>query len=407
MRWSFFFLCTSASLSVLLVAPRDVRADPEAGAPLDLSSASVAIALPAGCSTRSRFASPSRRATAARARAVPDLLADPRPPGLARGASRTCRARDAGLGRGVAVSVALGDPVKIRSTTRGWTRRSSGRPRGCTASVGRTAVGGADRRAGAESDAERPPGAALDAEAGVLPVLSHRPDVAGPAPRERAGGAGVSDPKGPRRSSSSASSSPSRSPGTTASTALGPSRGPPGSIARGAGDEGARRNASTRPGSISSPAAARWPPKRARCSAQAAQAGEQVEAGNAATRPAATPCLVERDQDHGPRSGARPDARRRSRRRRGASPRPRGRAPAPRELRGGQLAQRPLGAVRATSRSTVAALAVGAVELGGDLRRPGGVFGQHQLDARVGAVEPAGGVDPGREPEGEVALVEP
>ena len=49
---------------------------------------------------------------------------------------------------------------------------------------------------------------------------------------------------------------------------------------------------------------------------------------------------------------------------------------------------------------------VGAVELGGDLRRPRFVVGQHQLDAGVGPVEATGGVDPRPEPEGEVALVE-
>ena len=69
-------------------------------------------------------------------------------------------------------------------------------------------------------------------------------------------------------------------------------------------------------------------------------------------------------------------------------------------------AARARSAASSTSGLGVAALPVGAVELGRDRGRPVRVVGEHQLDAGVGAVEPAGGVDPRREAEGEVALVQ-
>ena len=52
-------------------------------------------------------------------------------------------------------------------------------------------------------------------------------------------------------------------------------------------------------------------------------------------------------------------------------------------------------------------LGVGPAQLGGDRLARAVVLGQHQLDPGVGPVEAPGGVDPRRQPEGEVALVEP
>ena len=122
--------------------------------------------------------------------------------------------------------------------------------------------------------------------------------------------------------------------------------------------------------------------------------------------PRPPPVGVERDQDHGPPvalgqpRGDDPDDAR--------VPALAGDAPAP-APRGPRRAARaaPPRPPASTSRLGVAALAVGAVELGGDLGRAVVVVAQHQLDAGVGAVEAPGGVDPRREAEREVSLVEP
>ena len=58
-------------------------------------------------------------------------------------------------------------------------------------------------------------------------------------------------------------------------------------------------------------------------------------------------------------------------------------------------------------RLDVAPLHVDAVELLGDRARPLDVGRQQQLEPRVGAVQPAGGVDPRREPEADRARVHP
>ena len=101
----------------------------------------------------------------------------------------------------------------------------------------------------------------------------------------------------------------------------------------------ASRNAGIRSASISRPAAARWPPKRARCSEHASQPAEQVEARDAAPRAAAPPVGVDRDQDDRPagaldhpRGDDPDDARRASPPRRSPSP---GRRPARRAARAG------------------------------------------------------------------------
>ncbi len=55
----------------------------------------------------------------------------------------------------------------------------------------------------------------------------------------------------------------------------------------------------------------------------------------------------------------------------------------------------------------MAALGVEAIELVGDLARADLVGGQQQLEPGVGALEPAGGVDPRREPEADGGRVDP
>ena len=88
------------------------------------------------------------------------------------------------------------------------------------------------------------------------------------AARSSSATSGLAIPNGARRSSSSARSSPSESPATTASTrSTGTSSS--GDNAASACASNAARKASRRPRSTSRPAAARWPPWRARCAAQA------------------------------------------------------------------------------------------------------------------------------------------
>ena len=79
--------------------------------------------------------------------------------------------------------------------------------------------------------------------------------------------------------------------------------------------------------------------------------------------------------------------------------------------RGGLLLRRrqgASGALRALHHLLLgpAALRVGAVELLGDHARAIRVVGQHELDAGVGSIEPAGGVDPGCQPEPQRARVD-
>jgi len=72
---------------------------------------------------------------------------------------------------------------------------------------------------------------------------------------------------------------------------------------------------------------------------------------------------------------------------------------------GRQIAARSLGRIQHLPLG-VAPLPVCAVELGGDLRGPLGVLGQHQLDSRVRPVEATGGVDARPQAEGEITLVQ-
>ena len=216
-------------------------------------------------------------------------------------------------------------------------------------------------------------------------------------------GSGLPLPNGPRRSSCSARSMPmpSRPTPTSASTlsvrtsCSGPiaSRGVLEEVAA-EGVDGVRRS--------SSPAAARCPPWRVRCSRAGVERGDQVEAGDAPRR-AAGDVALDREQDRRPpvalgqpRGGDADDpgmpalAREHQRRCLGQL--------------GRLLAERGLGRVGDLALGRPP-LGVGPVEVVRDRRRPLGVVGQHQLDAGVGAVEPAGGVDPRGEPEAQRLLV--
>ena len=136
------------------------------------------------------------------------------------------------------------------------------------------------------------------------------------------------------------------------------------------------------------------------------EAGEQVEARDAAARSLRRPVVVDREHDRRPVV---------------ALDQPRGDDPDDARMpplagdhdHGRRRAARRAGPRRAasaalpTSRSVSRRSGLARVELGGDRRRPRRVLGQHQLDPGVGAVEAPGGVDPRRQPEGEVALVEP
>ena len=71
----------------------------------------------------------------------------------------------------------------------------------------------------------------------------------------------------------------------------------------------------------------------------------------------------------------------------------------------GELPAGPLGGIEHRP-LRIAPLAVGPIQLGRDRRCPLAVRGQHQLHSGVGAVEASGGIDPGGDPEGQIALVE-
>ena len=118
-----------------------------------------------------------------------------------------------------------------------------------------------ERAVDAEGDPERAPAAAAEAEARVALALPHRPHVADAArPGPAAVTPGLPFPNGPRRASCSATSWPRLSPPTTASTPLGAHQRRPAAAWPRPRPANASRKASTRPASISSPAAARWPP---------------------------------------------------------------------------------------------------------------------------------------------------
>ena len=249
-------------------------------------------------------------------------------------------------------------------------------------------------------------GAAVEAEARVLAL---RPSCR--TSRTRAAGPAAAPRGCPSRTAPAARAPrPARGRGRRRR----PSRRSARSARRSSGPEHARRRGRRRPrgrrrGSrprSSSPAAARCPPKRVRCSAQASSAGEQVEAGDAAPRAAALALAVERDHDRRPvvaldqPRGDDPDHAR------DASPRRRRRAPAPRAARSGS-SRRAASAAASTSRSVARRSPLARLSSAAICRGPRLVLGQEQLDPGVGPVEPPGGVDPRRQPERQIALVEP
>ncbi len=216
---------------------------------------------------------------------------------------------------------------------------------------------------------------------------------------------GFPAPNGPSRSSSSASSRPMPRPPTIASTcsvrAAPPGRGRPRRGRRRPAEpvEPPRRRARARPRP-----GGRRSARGARRTLRARRAGRSRGCCGPSPRP--SPSLVERDQRSTGRQW-------RSARREATMPTTPGCQPRPatdQRRRFTQLVRqvspRGLGA-RLDLALGAAALMVGAVELGGDLLGAPVVRGQEQLDPGVGPVEPARGVDPRGQAEGEVASSRP
>ena len=132
---------------------------------------------------------------------------------------------------------------------------------------------------------------------------------------------------------------------------------------------------------------------------------EQVESGDRSARPPPPALGVEADQ-HRRHAMALDHARCAIPTTPGCQPSPASTSAGAEASSSGELAAGPLRGIEHLALG-IAALAVGAVELGRDRRGPLAVRGQHQLDPGVGAVEAPGGVDPRGEPEGQIALVEP
>ncbi len=154
----------------------------------------------------------------------------------------------------------------------------------------------------------------------------------------------------------------------------------------------------------SSPAAARCPPWRVRCSEHASSAAIRSKPGMLRADPrAVSPSIASSTTGFQwrvgqPRGGDPDDAgvpalpRQHQRRRLGLLERQRG--------------ARLLGSVGDLALGR-APLGVGLVELGGDRLGAGGIVGQHQLHSRVGPVQAPGRVDPRRQPEPQGVLGDP
>ena len=153
----------------------------------------------------------------------------------------------------------------------------------------------------------------------------------------------------------------------------------------------------------SGPAAARWPPKRSRCSAHAASAPCRSN-GRRRRGPSPSSCRPCRRSARPAGRSARRAARRRSRSRPRASPRrrrrSRGGGGAPRATPRSRRSPRAGSAPRRACRSRFSSSSSSASRVASR-----GVVGQQQLERRLGPAEPAGGVDPRREPEADRALV--
>ncbi len=216
-------------------------------------------------------------------------------------------------------------------------------------------------------------------------------------------GSGLPLPNGASRSSSSATGRPRLSPPTTASTGSARTRSA-GVRTDPTWSAKSARKRSRLAASISRPAAARWPPKRSRCSAQASRPARRSNPGM--LRPEPRPAAVGAQPDHDRRAPVELDHAR------GDDADDARMPPLAGDDDPGRLAELVWelgeGSLGSGERLALgeATLAVGAVELLRDALRPLRIAGQHELDPGVGAVEPARGVDPRRQAEGEVALVQ-
>ena len=245
----------------------------------------------------------------------------------------------------------------------------------------------------------------MEAEARVLALLAHRPHVGDPRRGHHQPHAGVAHPE---RRQLPAAPRPGRGRGRRRRRSRRSARSAAGPRAAAPRRRGRRRPRGTPRGSR--PAATARPRPVAAEALQVLGARlerrQQIEAGDAAARAAASPLAVERDRRPPGGGGARPAARRRSRPRRGASPR----RPAPARCASLQL----LGQLPPRRLRRRVDLALGRPPLGvrpaqlvGDLLGAPAVLGEQQLDPGVGPVQPPRRVDPRRQPERQVPLVQP
>ena len=260
------------------------------------------------------------------------------------------------------------------------------------------------RAAAAEGDAARARAARRERERDVA-ALPHRPRVVEQRARDEQRRLGVAHAERgePLRAPRPAAAA-SASPGTTASTRWTGTRSSGASDAAACATNAARNASTARRARSCSPAAARWPPWRSRSALAASSPPSRSNAGIERPEPVpSSPSSAISTAGRWWRSaireatmpitpGCQPSA---------ASTYAAGSAAAAarglRDLRLG-LEQDP--------RLDVAALDVDRVELGGDRAGPLDVGRQQQLQPRVGAVQPPGGVDPRREPEADRARVD-
>ena len=268
--------------------------------------------------------------------------------------------------------------------------------------VDRVLLGDAELGA-AEGDAERPVGAAVEAEAGVLALLAHRPHVADAGGGDQQAHAGVAHPEGGQPAellgqveaevgAADHRVDPLGSPQVLGAEQLG-----------GVGGERLAEGVQAL-GPQLEPGGGAMPAEADQVLGAGLEPGKQVEAGDAAPRAAAAALAVEGDHDRRPvvaldqprgddpdHSGmpalAGDDQRRHLAQSLG-------------ELTAGRLGRRVDLALGGTP------LAIGPAQLLRDLGGPRRVIGQEQLNACVSPVEPPRSIDPRRQFERQVALVE-
>ena len=262
-----------------------------------------------------------------------------------------------------------------------------------------------DAEAGAaEGDAERAVGAAVEAEAGVL-ALPHRPHVADPRRGDHQPHPGVAHPERREPAQLLGELEAEADAADDGVDALGPSQVLGAEDRSRVGGEGLAERVEVL-GPQREPGGGAMAAEAEQVLGAGLERREQVEAGNAAARAAPAPLAVERD-DHDRAVVALDQAR-------GDDADDAG-VPAlagqdqPRRLAQmiGQLTPRRLGGGVDLALGRDAARSSPASAPPRSPRPAPSSSRQHQLDPGIGPVEPAGGVDPRRQPERQIALVEP